>query len=155
MNFEKFDKAISKDQLKDIEEAKKNQGDFEETPKGKYVVKFEKLEIGETGANSAGGAGRPMLKVMARIDEGPMKKRCLFMNRVLFGTSNDANMIASALGFLQSLEPEADDIVFESYSQFADLVADIFEDICKDKFDVEYDSKKFNTISIVNEDVPF
>lgn len=154
MDFSKFDKAISKEQLKDIEEAKANGGgNYPEVPKGNYIVKFEKLEIGETGANSVGGAGRPMLKVAARIQDGEHKKQMIFMNRVLYGTKNDAGMIGSALAFLQDLDPEADDIIFESYSQLAELVLDIYEDISKEKFAVEYDPKAFNTISI--SDVPF
>lgn len=154
MDFSKFDKAISKEQLKDIEEAKANGGgNYPEVPKGNYSVKFEKLEIGETGANSVGGAGRPMLKVAARIQEGEYKKQMIFMNRVLYGTKNDAGMIGSALAFLQKLDPEADDIVFESYSQLAELVLDIYECISTEKFAVEYDPKAFNTISIDN--IPF
>lgn len=153
MDFSKFDKAISQDQLNDIKEAMNNSNQFEETPKGTYTVKFEKLEIGETGANSAGGAGRPMLKVMARIVEGDQKKRCLFMNRVLYGTKNDAIMIASAVGFLKSLDPESDDIAFESYTQFNDLVLDIYEFIADQTFTVDYDPKAFNTISVV--EIPF
>ena len=39
------------------------------------------------------------------------KGPCVFMNRVLFGTKNDANMIASAEGWLESLEPSEDIVV--------------------------------------------
>ena len=91
-----------------------------------------------------------MLKAMFRITEGRHKKQCLFMNRVLFGTKNDANMIASAEGWLESLEPSEDvgEIVFEGYSKFAELVMDIAEDIGDLTYDVDYDPDAFNSITI-------
>jgi hypothetical protein len=72
------------------------------------------------------------------------------MNRVLYGTKNDANMIASAEGWLDSLEPsdEIGAVIFEDYDQFADLVLDIAEDIAELEYDVEYDPNEFNSISI-------
>lgn len=152
MDFSKFDKQIDGEQLaKDIEEAANNQSDFPEVPKGTYIVKVDKLEIGETGPNSAGGAGRPMLKGQFRITEGEYKNSCLFVNRVLFGTKNDANMIASAIGFLKKLEPseEVGTIAFKTYSQFADLVLDVFEDVSEElEYEVDYDPNAFNSISI-------
>lgn len=143
MDFSKFDKQINSEDLKkDIAAAAENNQQFEETPAGTYTVKVENLEIGETKDH------RPMLKAMFRITEGDQKKRCLFMNRVLFGTKNDAAMIASAIGFLKSLDSGID-IEFESYSQFADLVLDVFEEIESTlEYEVEYDSEAFNSVSI-------
>lgn len=148
MDFSKFDKQVDLDQLKkDAEEIKKNggTGDFPEIEEGIYHGKMEKLEVGQTKD------GRPMLKVQFRITEGNHKKACLFMNRVLFGTKNDANMIASALGWLETLEPseEVGPVIFTSYSQFNDLVLDIAEDIEELEYDVDYDPDAFNNISIV------
>ena len=148
MDFSKFDKEIDVEKLKkDVEEAKKNggNGDYAEVPKGTYVGKFEKLEVGETKD------GRPMLKAQFRITEGEFNKSCLFMNRVLYGTKNDASMIASAVGFLIKLEPsdDVDTVEFYSYSQFAELVLDIMEDIDGAlEYEVYYDPKAFNSISI-------
>lgn len=149
MDFSKFDQQVDLNQLqKDAEEIKKNggTGDFSETEAGVYRGKIEKLEVGTTKD------GRPMLRVQFRITDGNYKKRCLFMNRVLFGTKNDANMIASALGWLETLEPseEVGPLVFESYSQFADLVLDIAEDISELEYDVDYDPDAFNNISIID-----
>lgn len=143
MDFSKFDKQINGETLKkDIAEAAENNQQFEETPAGTYTVKVENLEVGETKD------GRPMLKAMFRIIEGEQKKRCLFMNRVLFGTKNDANMIASAIGFLKSLDSGLD-VEFENYSQFANLVLDIFEEIESTlEYEVEYDAEAFNSVSI-------
>ena len=147
MDFSKFDNQVNLDQLKkDAEEIKKNggTGDFPEIEEGVYTGKIEKLEVGSTKD------GRPMLKVQFRITQNPHKNSCLFMNRVLFGTKNDANMIASALGWLETLEPseEVGPIIFQSYSQFSDLVLDIAEDIAELEYDVDYDPDAFNNISI-------
>ena len=106
---------------------------------------MEKLELGETKDH------RPILKGQFRIVDGEYKKQMLFYNRVLYGTKNDANMIASALGFLSSLEPSNDVglIIFDSYSQFAELCLDIAEDVEDLEYQVEYDPDAFNSIHIV------
>lgn len=150
IDFSKFDKQVDTNALKhDVEEAKKNSGgDYKEVPAGEYMGKFEKLEIRETKD------GRPMLSAQFRITEGEYKKSCLFMNRVLFGTKNDANMIASAVGWLESLEAEDADgnpinCEFESYSQFNDVVLDVMENIDGIlEYQVKYDPDAFNSISI-------
>lgn len=147
MDFSKFDQQVNLDQLqKDTEEIIKNggTGDFPEIEEGIYHGKVEKLEVGETKD------GRPMLKCQFRITEDPHKNSCLFMNRVLYGTKNDANMIASAVGWLETLEPseEVGPVSFQSYSQFADLVMDIAEDIAELEYSVEYDPDAFNSIHI-------
>ena len=146
-DFSKFDKQIDLAQLrKEAEEIKKNggTGEYPEIEPGTYRGKFEKLEVGTTKD------GRPMLRAMFRITEGKHKKQCLFMNRVLYGTKNDANMIASAEGWLESLEPSEDvgDVIFRGYSEFADLVMDIAEDISELEYDVNYDPDAFNSITI-------
>lgn len=147
MDFSKFDKEVNLEQLKaDAEEAVKNGGgDFPEIPKGTYVVKPEKMEIGETKDE------RPMFKAQFRIVEGEFEKQCIFMNRVIYGTKNDANMIAGVVTFLNALEPSEDvgDVVFDSYSQFADLVLDIMEDIEGAlEYEIEYNPTAFNSVSI-------
>jgi len=147
MDFSNFDKMINAEEMaKQLEEAKNNapQGEGLETPAGDYVARIEKMELGATKD------GRPMLSAMFRITEGERKKSCLFLNRVLYGTKNDANMIASAEGWLDSLEPSEDigAVIFEDYDQFAELVLDIAEDIAELEYDVDYDPKKFNPIHI-------
>lgn len=145
--FSKFNEQVDLKKLREeSEEIKKNggTGDYPDIEAGTYHGKFEKLEVKETKD------GRPMLSAMFRITEGNHKKGCLFMNRVLYGTKNDANMIASAEGWLDSLEPSEDigPVIFEDYDQFADLVLDIAEDIAELEYDVEYDPDAFNSISI-------
>lgn len=151
IDFSKFDEQVDTNKLaQDVKEAAENGGgDFPTVPKGTYIVTAEKLELGQTKD------GRPMLKAQFRIKEDidgdtTYKKQCLFVNRVLYGTKNDANMIASAVGFLKTLEPSEDILVmFESYSQFADLVLDIMEDIDGAlEYEVEYDPDAFNSVSI-------
>ena len=145
-DFSNFDKKVDVEGLKkDVQEAEKNgqSGDYPEIPKGKYEVKFENIEMRATKKD-----GRPMLSVQARILEGDFKKKCVFMNRVLFGTKNDGNMIASAKGWLKKLGTNID-IEFENYSQFAELVMDVAEAV-EDNFEylIEYDPEAFNQITI-------
>lgn len=147
MDFKKFDEQVDLKQLqKDAEEIKKNggTGEYAEIEAGTYRGKFERLELGETKD------GRPMLKAMFRITDDEHAKQCLFMNRVIFGTKNDANMIASTIGWLESLEPseEVGPVIFESYTQFSELILDIAEDIAELEYDVTYDPDAFNNISI-------
>ena len=146
-DFSKFDKQIDLKQIrKEAEEIKKNggTGDFPELPAGTYRCRCENLEVGETKDH------RPMLKAMFRITEGEHKKQCMFFNRVLFGTKNDANMIASAEGWLETLEPSEDigPVLFQGYGKFAELVLDIAEDISELEYEVDYDPDSFNPIKI-------
>ena len=51
MDFSKFDAKVDLEGLqKDVKEAEANgyDGDYPEVPKGKYEVKFEKIEMKET-----------------------------------------------------------------------------------------------------------
>lgn len=157
MDFSKFDNANF--DTKAIEEARKNppQGEGLDTPAGNYVAKVEKMELGATKD------GRPMFKVMLRVVEAgeeateavteylshfKNKKPCLFMNRVIYGTKNDANMIASVLGWLDKLETETVP-EFKNYSQFANNVLDIFEEVADAiEIDVNYNPDSFNSIEI-------
>ena len=144
MDFTKFDSMINEAELsKQLEEAKNNAPQTnKEVPAGNYTVKVEKMEVAATKD------GRPMFKVQCRILEGEFKKWCVFMNRVLYGTKNDATMISSVIGWLQKLEPSMT-VEFKNYSQFADLVLDIFEEVADAvELDVAYDPEAFNSISI-------
>lgn len=147
MDFSKFDSKVDIDGLKkDIAEAKSRgyDGDYPEIPKGKYEVRIEKMEMRETKKDA-----RPMFSVSMSILEGEYKKLSIFMNRVLFGTKNDGNMIQSVIGWMDKLGTEIN-IDFESYSQFADLILDVAEKV--DELDleylVEYDPNAFNSIAI-------
>lgn len=127
---------------KAMKEQEANKGNRKEVPAGEYRVTVERLEIGETKD------GRPMLKVMCRILEGEFKKHCIFMNRVLYGTKNDAYMIKTAIDFLESLEPsdEIGEITYRNMDDFDTLVSDIAEDIDSLEYDVEYDPDEFESL---------
>lgn len=121
-------------------------GDFPVIPADNYEVKLETMEIKGTKADP----NRPMLAVSFKILHGDYKNQRLFMNRVLYGTKNDKNMIASAVGFLKKLDSGIP-VSFSTYKQFAQLVLDIAEAIDgKLEYAVDYDDTRFNSI-IINE----
>lgn len=141
VDFSKIDEAINLDEVqKSVQEAKDNAVDV---PKGTYIVGIDKMEIGATKKDS-----RPMFTMQCRIREGEQKNRCIFMNRVIYGTKNDGSMIQSVLTLLEKFEtqtiPE-----FKGYNAFVDNVLDIYEEIQgKVECEIEYDPDAFNSISI-------
>ena len=146
IDFDKIDKSVDLEGLrKDVEEASANgTGDFPTIPAGKYEVALVSLEIKGTKKDN-----RPMLAASFKILSGEYKNQRLFMNRVLYGTKNDGNMIKSAVGWLNTLESGVD-VAFQDYKQFAELVMDVAEAIDgKIEFAVEYDPEQFNSIKIV------
>lgn len=140
MNFQKFDELIDQKQLqKDVKEAANMSSDV---PAGTYTVGIDKMELKATKD------GRPMFFIQARIKEGEHKNKCLFMNRVIYGTKNDANMISSVITILDKFQTE---VVpkFINYTQFSDLIADIYEEIQGNVLcEIEWDASAFNSISI-------
>ena len=147
MDFSRFDSLIDFDALAaDVKNAKENSKfNAVEVPNGVYNAKVDKMELGETKD------GRPMFKIQFRILDGEFKKHCLFMNRVIYGTKNDANMIASVIGILDSLKPSdiVGELTFASYSQFSELILDVMEDIDGEvTYEIEYDKDAFNSVSI-------
>lgn len=148
IDFDKIDRSVDLKGLQaDVEDAKKNGGgDFPAIPADNYEVKLETMEIKGTKADP----NRPMLAVSFKILYGDYKNQRLFMNRVLYGTKNDKNMIASAMGFLEKLDSGIP-VSFSTYKQFAQLVLDIAEAIDgKLEYVVDYDDTRFNSI-IINE----
>ena len=147
--WSQFASAVDEVQLqKDLESARQNS--FEDLPAGTYVVKFTKIEAKLTKQDK-----QPMLAVTAKVLEGQHKNRLMFMNRKIKGTKNDANMIASAEGWLAKLEAEDETgelIVphFRNYEQFAEQIMDIGEAVEELDlvYQVTYDTSKFNSISI-------
>ena len=145
IDFDKIDRTVDLKGLQaDVEDAKKNGGgDFPTIPAGKYEARVESMEI-----KGPRQTQRPSLAVSFKILSGEYKNQRLFMNRVLYGTKNDKNMIASAMGFLEKLDSGVP-ISFTSYKQFAQLVLDVAEAIDgKLEYAVDYDDTRFNSISI-------
>ena len=154
--FDKFDKEVD---LKKIEQQKKEAaeaGGYEEVPAGKYIAKIENMELGLTKRDS-----RPMFKVQMRLVEGcgdteekflskyKKKKPCIFMNRVIYGTKNDGNMIASVETFLNKLGLDKT-FIFAGYDDFANEILNAAEECEKLEFEVEYDDSAFNSISVTD-----
>lgn len=158
--FADFNKAINRDQLKkDMAQAKENE--YKEVPKGTYIVKFEKMEIGVTGTN-AKTPNAPMFKLQARITgevdkdgdeiESKFKKSCIFMNKVIYVANetekwNTGRAIQVVVSFLEDIESPTP-IIFEDYDQFSDLILDLAEECEGLSFEVAYDPDAFNSISI-------
>lgn len=138
IDFSKFDKQVDLEGLKkDIEESSSN--DFKEVPLGKYEVAITKLELGESSKHD------PMVKVWFKILEGEYKGSLIFMNQVI----TKGFQIHIVDEFLRSLDTDVD-IKFESYSQYNDLLLDIFEAVeGKLEFVLDYgENKGFNTFKI-------
>lgn len=143
LDFDKIDKSVDLEGLrKDVEEASAN-NDFPEIPAGKYEVALVSLEIKGTKKDN-----RPMLSASFKILTGEYKGQRLWMNRVIYGTKNDGNMIKSAVGWLDSLESGVP-VSFEGYKQFNQVVMDVAEAIDGVlEYAVDYDPDRFNSISI-------
>lgn len=145
IDFDKINRSVDLEGLrKDVENASANgTGDFPTVPAGKYEVALVTLEIKGTKKDN-----RPMLAASFKILSGEYKNQRLFMNRVIYGTKNDGNMIKSAVGWLNTLESGVD-VAFHDYKQFAELVMDVAEAIDgKIEFAVDYDPDQFNSIKI-------
>ena len=140
IDFSKFDAAVNLDELKaGVEKAAENTGgNYPEIPLGTYVVKIEKLELTESKKH------QPMLTCWMKIVEGDFKGQRLFMNQVC----NQDFQIYLARQFLRSLDSGLD-VSFESYTQFANLIMDIAEEVESLEYEVEYGEKKgFKTFEI-------
>lgn len=144
MDFCKFDKQVDLEGLKqDIMDAEENGGgDFKEVPHGKYEVAITKLELTESKK------GDPMVSVWFKVTNGEYKGSLIFMNQVI----TQGFQIHIADEFLRSLETTVD-VQFESYSQYAEMLADIFEEIeDKVEFVLDYGENKkgYNTFEIID-----
>lgn len=144
MDFSKFDKQVDLEGLKnDIKDAEENGGgDFKEVPHTKYEVAITKLELTESKK------GDPMVSVWFKITNGEYKGSLIFMNQVI----TQGFQIHIADEFLRSLETTVD-VQFESYSQYAEMLADIFEEIeDKVEFVLDYSENKkgYNTFEIID-----
>lgn len=138
MDFSKFDKQVDLEGLKkDIEDSANN--NFKEVPHGDYEVAITKLELGESKK------GDPMVKVWFKIVSGEYKNSLIFMNQVI----TQGFQIHIVDEFLRSLETDVE-VKFESYSQYNELLMDIFEAINGNyEYGLKYgENKGFNTFEI-------
>lgn len=134
----KFNKTFDIDGLKkDVEEAKKNGGQWKDVPYDTYEVAVDKLELGESKK------GQPKLACWFKIVAGEYKGSRIFANFVI----PEGWQIQNALNFLESLITENDraglNIYFEDYEQFESLLMDIAEYIDKQyEYSVRYYEEK-------------
>lgn len=138
MDFSKFDQKVDLEGLKkDIEDSANS--DYKEVPHGTYEVAITKLELGESKK------GDPMVKIWFKIVSGEFKGSLIFMNQVI--TQGFQIHIVDEL--LRSFETDID-IHFESYSQYADLLADVYEAVDGNfEYGLKYGEKNgFNTFEI-------
>lgn len=147
VDFSAFDNKIDLEALQKEVEASSD-SEYEDVPDGTYIVGIDKMEIKLTKAGD-----KLMFAVQCTIKDGPQKNRKIFFNRVISGnknseTWNDGRAIKSVITWLLKLETE---VVpeFVNYSDFADCVLDIFQEVQnKVELEVEYAAKKFNPITI-------
>ena len=141
--FEKWNKSVDMEGLKnDINEADQGNRDFNEVPKGTYEVKINKMELKESSK------GDPMLSIWFKIIAGDYKGQMIFMNQVI----RQGFQISIAKRFLLSLDAVDEyEVTFEDYSQFNQLVLDVFEGAGELEYLLEYGQNKngFNTFKIM------
>lgn len=152
MDFDKFDKMIDNKELKkQMDTAPK----YDDVPKGTYMTVIDKMEIKPTKAGD-----KLMLAVQMGITEtidAPKKqdRRKIFFNRVICGNRttekwNDGVAIKGVISWLEKLLDDGDTIEFKNYTQLADEVLDIYQDICPHiEVKIKYDPDAFNPITIV------
>lgn len=137
--WEKFDKEIDKDMQKQIEEAENSE--YAEVPLGDYEVKVDNMEL------KISKSGNPMVSIWFRIVAGDFNNNLLFMNQVI----NQPFQIGLANKILRALDPNKN-IEFETYSQYANLIMDIYEEIDgKFEYAIRYGEKKgFSTFEVLD-----
>lgn len=140
MDFSKFDKQVDLEGLKkDIEDSASN--DFKEVPHGSYEVSINKLELAESKKHD------PMVKMWFKIVSGEYKGSLIFMNQVI--TRGFQIHIVDEL--LRSLETDID-VHFESYSQYNELLIEIFDAVDGNyEYGLKYgENKGFDTFEITD-----
>lgn len=152
MDFSKFDSMVNKDEIqKQINAAP----EFDDVPKGTYMADIEKMEVKET-KDGKGLIFAVQMGITETID-APKKqdKRKIFFNRKICGNKttekwNDGVAIKGVISWIEKILDEDDTIAFENYSQFAEEVLDIYQDICSEiAVKINYDPDAFNSVTIV------
>lgn len=150
VDFSAFDAKMDPNLQDDVKNAK----EYEDVPNGDYIVSVNKMEVKTTKAGD-----KLMFAVQMSIKENSdgsksnQKGRKIFFNRVISGNRvseswNDGKAIKSVITWLDKLET---DLIpeFVNYSDFAELVLDIFQEIQgKVELDVTYKASDFNPVSI-------
>ena len=138
--WEQFDQSIDTKALA-MDVANADSGEYKEVPKGEYEVAVEKMEL------KASRKGDPMVTIWFKIVSGEFERSMLFMNQVLTMPFHYA--IVNAM--LSSLAPGVE-IKFETFTQYGELIEDIFELIHEqNEYALTYSEKKgFPTFEILD-----
>ena len=123
VDFSAFDAKMDPNLQDDVKNAK----EYEDVPNGDYIVSVDKMEVKTTKAGD-----KLMFAVQMSIKEN----------------SDGSKAIKSVITWLDKLET---DLIpeFVNYSDFAELVLDIFQEIQgKVELDVTYKASDFNPVSI-------
>lgn len=152
VDFSKFDKLVNQKELN----AQMNAApEYDDVPAGVYMAVIDKMEVKSTKAGD-----KLMFAVQMGITEtlnAPKKqdKRKIFFNRVICGNKvterwNDGVAIKGVISWISKILDESDTLEFKSYSQFAEEVLDIYQDICPQvSLKISYDPDAFNPVEII------
>lgn len=141
--WEEFDKAFDTEALaKDVKEATEN-GGRREVPHDTYEIAVTKLELVKSKK------GDPMVTCWMKIVEGEYRGSLIFMNQVV----TQGFQLHIANEFLRALAAEMAepiDIHFDTFTQYKDLILDVWEAI-DNNFEYKvryYDNKGYNAFEI-------
>lgn len=150
IDFSKFDKLVNQEEIQKQMDAAP---EFDEVPVGTYVTKIKAMEVKPTkkGDKLLFSAQMQITKTV----EAPKKQdnRYIFFNRVISGNKatdkwNDGVAIKGIITWVNKLTGD-EDLEFKNYSQFAEEILDIFQDIADNiEVQVKYDPDAFNPIII-------
>ena len=154
INWDKFDKQVDFDGIQDKVNEAAEMGDFPEIPVGKYEVKVDSMELGKSKKKDDGSGDDPMLKITFEILDGEFKGYKLFYNGVMqpgnekaigFQVHNNNEMLRSLIG--------DDDVEFKNFSQYAQEIDDIADEIIEDGWEYIIEkgetNKGYDTYTVV------
>ena len=122
--WEKFDKSIDLEGLqKDIAKAEANggQGNFKEVPHGNYEVAVQQMEM------KTSKKGKIMVSIWFKIvSDGEYKGSMIFYNQVI-EEGFQIKIMNEMLRMMVSEMADAPVVEFKSYSQYSELLMDVFE----------------------------
>lgn len=150
VDFNKFDQLVDQEELKKQMDAVP---EFDDVPAGTYITKIEKMEIKETKAQDGLLFAVQMGIVETVSAPKDQTKRKIFFNRKICGNRvtdkwNDGVAIKGVISWIEKLL-DGETVEFKNYSQFAEEVLDIFQDVCPSiEVKVTYAPDEFNSIVI-------
>lgn len=144
IDFSKYDKQTDLKGLKeDTQKAIENGGEFEEVPSGTYEVSISELEL------TMSKSDKPMVKIWYTILDGEFENNKIFQYQLV----DTGQKLAIIKPLLEKLTDGEIDVIFDSYSQYANLINEI-KDFVEDnslEYSLEYSENKkgFKTYRIL------